>query len=318
MSAQPHCDRHRRRCLVAGRGRIIVLPAAAAAADGVACDVREPAASLAQAVAKPAIKHDKAEDHSCQRQRPSPSRRQQMPPNQSRCQSRPSRSKAQPRQAGERQAAARPRRRQAPPPRPAEAPHRARRRPLQPALAAAAGAAPACRLAAAAPRAQAGRPGRVAATSSTSQADSDALENVDRAGAQAQAGRCHADRKRTISDPVARKLAEWIDPAQRRQWRLGRALSRLHRRQSELAVADLPAPAHRSRAVGRPSRRRHGVGVVRERIAAVGQRQIRAGAGDARARRPGQCRASGARRLAQRSDVGGYREQRRSTCSAHC
>ena len=97
-------------------------------------------------------------------------------------------------------------------------------------------------------------------------------------------------------------------PAQRRQRRVGRALSRLHIGQSELAFADLPAPAHRSGAVGRPSRRRHRVGVVRKRIAAVGQRQILAGAGDDRARRPRQCGASGARRLAQRFHVRGHRE----------
>ena len=99
-------------------------------------------------------------------------------------------------------------------------------------------------------------------------------------------------------------------PAQRRQRRLRRALPRVHRGQSELAVADLPAPAHGSGAVGRPSRRRRRVVVVRERIAGVGQRPIFAGARHARARRPRQCRAAGARSLAQRSDVGGHREHR--------
>jgi len=38
-------------------------------------------------------------------------------------------------------------------------------------------------------------------------------------------------------------------PAQRRQRRLGRALSRIRRRQSELALADVHAPARRSGAV---------------------------------------------------------------------
>ena len=99
-------------------------------------------------------------------------------------------------------------------------------------------------------------------------------------------------------------------PAQRRQRRVGGALSRLHISQSELAVADLPAPPRRSGAVGRPSRRRDRMGLVRKRIAAIGQRQILAGKGDDRARRPQQCGAPGARRLAQRFDVRGYREHR--------
>ena len=130
-----------------------------------------------------------------------------------------------------------------------------------------------------------------------------------RAGAQAQAGGCDPGRGGDIGS--GRKKARGMDhPAQRRQRRVGRALSRLHLGQSELAVADLPAPAPRGGAVGRPSRRRHRVGMVRKRIAAVGQGQVLAGAGDARARRPRQCRAPGARGLAQRSDVGGHRERR--------
>ena len=82
----------------------------------------------------------------------------------------------------------------------------------------------------------------------------------------------------TISDPVARKLAEWIIL---RSDDNGASVERYRAflvGQSELAVADLPAPAHRSRAVGRPSRRRRRVVVVRERIAAVGQGPVRAGA----------------------------------------
>ena len=63
-----------------------------------------------------------------------------------------------------------------------------------------------------------------------------------------------------ISDPVARKLAEWIILRSDDNGASRRALSRLHRGQSELALADLPAPAHRGGAVGRPSRRRHGAG----------------------------------------------------------
>ena len=80
-----------------------------------------------------------------------------------------------------------------------------------------------------------------------------------RAGAQAQAGGCDAGAGRDIRS--GRAQARRMDhPAQRQQRRLGRTLSRLHLRQSELAVADLPAPAHRGGAVGRPSRRRHGAG----------------------------------------------------------
>ena len=63
-----------------------------------------------------------------------------------------------------------------------------------------------------------------------------------------------------ISDPVARKLAEWMILRSDDNGAIGRALSRLHLGQSELAVADLPAPAHRGGAVGRQARRRHGAG----------------------------------------------------------
>ena len=105
-----------------------------------------------------------------------------------------------------------------------------------------------------------------------------------------------------------RKLAEWIILRSDDNGASVERYRAIHRGQSELALADLPAPAHRSGAVGRPSRRRHRVGVVRKRIAAVGQRQILAGAGDDRARRPGQCGAPGARRLAKRFHVRGHRE----------
>ena len=156
-------------------------------------------------------------------------------------------------------------------------------------------------------RAQTAPPAAVATTSSTSQADIDALENV----IELVRKRKPADATQAAGGDIGsgRQKTRGMDhPAQRRQWRLGRALSRVHISQSELAFADLPAPAHRSSAVGRPSRRRHGVGMVRKRIAVVGQRKILAGAGDDRARRPGQCGASGARRLAKRFHVGGYRE----------
>ena len=119
-----------------------------------------------------------------------------------------------------------------------------------------------------------------------------------RAGAQAEACGRHPGAGRDIGSgrPQARGMA---DPAQRQQWRLGRALSRLCLGQSELAVADLPAPAHRGRAVGRPPRRRHGLVVVRKRIADFGQGQVRAGEGHDRARRSHQCRTAGPRGLAQ-------------------
>ena len=138
-----------------------------------------------------------------------------------------------------------------------------------------------------------------------------------RSGAQAQAGGCDPGRGGHLRS--GGEEARGMDhPAQRRQRRVGRALSRLHIRQSELALADLPAPAPRGGAVGRPPRRCHRVGMVRERIAAVGQGQILAGAGHDRARRPGQCRASGARRLAQRFHVRGYREHRARSVRRAC
>ena len=80
-----------------------------------------------------------------------------------------------------------------------------------------------------------------------------------RARAQAQARGRDPGRSGDIGS--GRKETRRMDhPAQRRQRRVGRTLSRLHRRQSELAFADLPAPAPRGRVVGRPSRRRHRTG----------------------------------------------------------
>ncbi len=119
-----------------------------------------------------------------------------------------------------------------------------------------------------------------------------------RAGAQAEARRRHPGAGRDIGPgrPQARGMA---DPAQRQQWRLRGALSCLCLGQSELAVTDLPAPAHRGRPVGRPPRRRRGLVVVRKRIADFGQGQVRAGEGDDRARRSHQCRTAGPRGLAQ-------------------
>ena len=100
-----------------------------------------------------------------------------------------------------------------------------------------------------------------------------------RARAQAQACGCDAGAggDHRSGRPQACRMA---DPAQRRQWRVGRALSRFPFGKSELAVADLPAPAHRGRPLGRPSRRRYRLVVVRKRIADLGQGQVRAGEGD--------------------------------------
>ena len=138
-----------------------------------------------------------------------------------------------------------------------------------------------------------------------------------RAGAQAQARGCDAGAGRDIGSgrPQARGMA---DPAQRQQWRFGRALPRLCLGQSELAVADLPAPAHRGRAVGRPPRRRHRLVVVRKRIADLGQGQVRAGEGHDRARRSqpmpnGWCARPGATTACRKTP-----RARRSTCSARC
>ena len=87
-----------------------------------------------------------------------------------------------------------------------------------------------------------------------------------RAGPQAEAWGRQPGPGRDIGSgrPQACGMA---DPAQRQQWRLRGALSRLCLGQSELAVADLPAPAHRGSPVGRPPRRRHGLVLVREQIA---------------------------------------------------
>ncbi len=76
-----------------------------------------------------------------------------------------------------------------------------------------------------------------------------------RAGAQAEARGCNPGAGRDIGSgrPQACGMA---DPAQRQQRRFRRALPRVCLGQSELAVANLPAPAHRGSALGRPPRRR--------------------------------------------------------------
>ena len=99
------------------------------------------------------------------------------------------------------------------------------------------------------------------------------------------------------------------DPAQRQQQCHRRALSRLHHGESELAVPELPAPPPGGCAVGRQARRRRGVVLVRERVAAIGQGPVRAGPRHAQPGGSRQCRAPGARSLAQRCHVGGDGEQ---------
>ena len=151
--------------------------------------------------------------------------------------------------------------------------------------------------------------GAVAATSSTSQADTDCAGKRHRAGSRAQAGDA-TEAEAAISDPVAKKLAEWIIL---RSDDNGASVERYRafitanpswpsqtflRRRVEAALWD----DHRDDAT---------VLAWFENESPISAKgKLRAGAGDARARRPGQCRATGARRLAQRLDVGGHREHR--------
>ena len=137
-----------------------------------------------------------------------------------------------------------------------------------------------------------------------------------RAGAQAQAGRRHAGPGRDLRSGCE-ETRRMDHPAQRQQRRVGRALSRLHRGQSELAFADLPAPAPRGGAVGRPSRRRRGRGRWFENespLSAKGKFSL-AKRHD-RARRPRQCRAPGARAPGDAIRCRRIPRARRSTCSA--
>ena len=138
-----------------------------------------------------------------------------------------------------------------------------------------------------------------------------------RTRAQPQTGGCDAGRGVDIRSGRA-KARRMDHPAQRQQWRVGRALSRLHRRQSELAVADIPAPASGSRPLGRPSRRRHGDGVVRKRETAIGQRQILSGESTDRARRSGRRGTSDPRRVAVRTRCRRTPKKPRWICSARC
>ena len=152
-------------------------------------------------------------------------------------------------------------------------------------------------------------PAAVAATSSTSQADKDTLETVIELVRKRKSGDA-TNAAATISDPVARKLAEWIilrgedNGATVERYRAFLSANpswpsqTFLRRRLEAAMWD----DRRDDSVG--------VVVVRERIPRVRQGPLHARQGDAGARRPRQRRTSGARCLAQRSDVGRHREQR--------
>ena len=151
-------------------------------------------------------------------------------------------------------------------------------------------------------------PAAVAATSSTSQADKDALENVielvrKQKPADATPGQA------AISDPVARKLAEWLIL---RSDNNGASVERYRafisanpswpsqtflRRRLEAALWD----DHRDDATVWSWFEN------KSPISAKGKFAL--AKGDDRARRPRQCRAAGARGLAQRSDVGRHRER---------
>ena len=148
----------------------------------------------------------------------------------------------------------------------------------------------------------------VAATSTTPQADADALRNVIelvRKQKPADATEVEA----AISDPVARKLAEWIilrsddNGASVERYRAFIAANpswpsqTFLRRRLEAALWD----DHRDDATI--------LTWFENEIAAVRQRQALAGACVDRTRRPHQCAAPGARRLVQRHDVGGDRKR---------
>jgi hypothetical protein len=136
-----------------------------------------------------------------------------------------------------------------------------------------------------------------------------------RAGAQAQAGDA-TQAEAAISDPVASKLAEWIilrsddNGASVERYRAFISANpswpsqTFLRRRLEAALWD----DHRDDATVWSWFENESP------LSAKGRSRWR---GDDRARRPRQCRAPGARRLAQRFDVGGHRNAR-SICSARC
>ena len=110
-----------------------------------------------------------------------------------------------------------------------------------------------------------------------------------------------ANLESTISDPLARKLVEWLILRSDDATADFLALRRLHRRQSELAE-------HRRRCAGAPKRccgrsaadPTTVLALLQDRPAAHRQGPLRAGARAARARRPRRRPSGDARRLAQR------------------
>ena len=140
-------------------------------------------------------------------------------------------------------------------------------------------------------------PAAVAATSSTSQADKDALENVIELVRKQKPGDAN-QAQATISDPVARKLAEWLIL---RSDNNGASVERY--RAFVSANPSWPSQTFLRRRIEAAlwdDRRddASGLVLVRKRIADFGQGQVRAGEGHARARRSHQCRTAGPRGLA--------------------
>ena len=134
-------------------------------------------------------------------------------------------------------------------------------------------------------------------TSSTPQADADALENVIELIRKHKPGDA-TQAEAAISDPVAKKLAEWIIL---RSDDNGASVERYH----AFIAANPSWPSqsflHRRGEAALWDDHRDDATVwawFDERLAAIGQGPLRAGACDARARRPGQCGAPGARGLA--------------------
>ena len=103
-----------------------------------------------------------------------------------------------------------------------------------------------------------------------------------------------------ITDPVARKLAEWVILRSDNTNPEIPALCRIPERQSELAAFAAVPPARRERAVERQARRRRGPGILRQEAADHRQGPLRARARPARARRSRRRAGAGAAGLAQR------------------
>ena len=109
-----------------------------------------------------------------------------------------------------------------------------------------------------------------------------------------------ANLESTISDPLARKLIEWLVLRSDDTTADVRALRRVHRRQSELAEHRHVAPAGGGDAVAGAQRPDDRARLLQDRSAAHRQGQIRAGARAAVARRQRRRPPDDQRRLAQR------------------